>query len=406
MARVTALMVATGLASVSALMIVGSPQAHGASGPAFVLETTVMVDDGSDTCATENHIVIDAGATFRICYTMTNTGSEALTTHAVMDSRLGAVAGPGDPTVVEPGESWSFTATGANMVSMFHKVTWTASGADSGTEVEMTDYVYITIEDGSAKLDMTVMVDDGADTCGTETELTIPAGTQVRLCYTMTNTFTEALGPHLLIDEHLGSLLIYEGPTIEVGESLVHTEVAVIDEPATWISSWESIGVDSDANTLAVDSVRFEIDGRDPAPTSTSGPCVSTATAPVTDPPLTQPPSTMATTTSTTSATTTTTSTTTTTTNPPTTTTPTTTSQPPTTTTTPRLVLVTTTTTLGEPAGFVSRRQAAAVSCPEAPPGGATLPATGSGAPTQAAVALGLVVLGAVMLIGARLRRT
>ena len=44
---------------------------------------------------------------------------------------------------------------------------------------------------------MTVMVDDGTDTCGTETELTIPAGTQVRLCYTMTNTFTEALGPHL-----------------------------------------------------------------------------------------------------------------------------------------------------------------------------------------------------------------
>ena len=321
MTRVTALMVATVLASVSAPVIVGSWPAHGAGGPAFALETTVMVDDGSDTCATENHIVIDAGATFRICYTMTNTGSEALTTHDVMDSRFGAVAGPGDATVVEPGESWSVTATGANMVSMFHEVTWTATGADSGTEVEMTDFVYITIEDGSAQLDMTVMVDDGAGTCGTETELTIPAGTQVRLCYTMTNTFTEALGPHLLIDEHLSSLLIYEGPTIEVGESLVHTEVAVIHEPAIWISSWEAIGVDSDANTLAVDSVRFEIGEPGPATTTTSGPCVSTASPPVTDPPMTQPPSTMATTTSTISTTTTTTSTTTTTTQPPTTTT-------------------------------------------------------------------------------------
>jgi LPXTG-motif cell wall-anchored protein len=69
-------------------------------------------------------------------------------------------------------------------------------------------------------------------------------------------------------------------------------------------------------------------------------------------------------------------------------------------------VLLTTTTTLGEPAGFAPRRQAAAVSCPETPPGGATLPATGSGAPTQAAFALGLVVLGSMVLITARLRRT
>ena len=388
MTRVTALMVATALASVSAPVIDGSPPAHGAGGPAFALETTVMVDDGSDTCATENHIVIDAGATFRICYTMTNTGSEALTTHDVMDSRFGAVAGPGDGTVVEPGESWSVTATGANMVSMFHEVTWTANGADSGTEVEMTDYVYITIEDGSAQLDMTVMVDDGAGTCGTETELTIPAGTQVRLCYTMTNTFTEALGPHLLIDEHLGSLLIYEGPTIEVGESLVHTEVAVILVPAIWISSWEAIGVDSDANTLAVDSVRFEIGEPGPTTTTTSGTCVSATSSPVTDPPTSQPPSTMPTTTSTTTTTTT---------------------QPPDTTTTtpgPGLVVLTTTTTLGEPAGFASRRRAAAVSCPETPPGGATLPATGSDAATHAAFALGLVALGSMVLITARLRRT
>jgi LPXTG-motif cell wall-anchored protein len=392
--RVTALMVATALASASALVSAGSQPAHGAGGPAFTLETTVMVDDGSDTCATEIHIVVDAGETFRICYTMTNTGSEALTAHDVWDSRFGAVAGPGDATVVEPGESWSFTATGANMVSMFHEVTWTASGADSGTEVEMTDYVYITIEDGSAQLDMTVMVDDGAGTCGTETELTIPAGTQVRLCYTMTNTFTEALGPHLLLDEHLGSLLIYEGPTIEVGESLVHTEVAVIQEPAIWISSWESIGVDSDANTLAVDSVRFEIGEPGPDTTTTSGPCVSTTIPPATDPPMTQPPSTMATTTSTT---TTTTSTTTTTTQPDTTTT---------TTTGPGFVLLTTTTTLGEPAGFAFLRHAAAASCPETPPGGAMLPATGSGAPTYAAFALGLVVLGSMVLITAKWRRT
>ena len=392
MTRIKALAVAAALAAAPVLLVAAPRPAHGVAGPVFTIETTVMLDDGSDTCASENHIVVDAGATFRICYTITNTGDEALTAHDVADSRFGAVAGPGDATVVEPGESWSITATGANMVSMFHEVTWAATGVDSGIEVELTDWVYITIEDGSAQLDMTVMIDDGTDTCGTESELTIPAGTQVRLCYTMTNTFTEALGPHLLIDEHLGSLLIYDGPTIEIGESLVHTDVTVIQEPATWISSWESIGVDTDANTLAIDSVRFEIG--DPSTTTTTEPCLS-ATPPPTTSPTTSPPTIPTTTTTTSTTTTTTTSTTTTTTQPPDTTT----------TTSPVIVVLTTTTTLGEPAGF-ARRPEATAPCPETPPGGGTLPPTGSPVPTQAALALGLLTMGAMLLMAVGRRPT
>ncbi len=113
MNRIQALMIAA-LTSAPTLLIAAPQSARAVAGPAFTFETTVMVDDGSDTCATENHIVVDAGTTFRICYTMTNIGSEALTGHDVMDSRFGAVAGPGDATVVGPGESWSVTATGAN----------------------------------------------------------------------------------------------------------------------------------------------------------------------------------------------------------------------------------------------------------------------------------------------------
>jgi len=35
------------------------------------------------------------------------------------------------------------------------------------------------------------MVDDGHDPCGTETELSVPAGTQVTYCSTMTDTGDE-----------------------------------------------------------------------------------------------------------------------------------------------------------------------------------------------------------------------
>ena len=72
--------------------------------------------------------------------------------------------------------------------------------------------------------------------------------------------------------------------SVSIGE--VHTDVTVIQEPATWISSWESIGVDTDANTLAIDSVRFEIG--DPSTTTTTEPCLS-ATPPPTTSPTTSP---------------------------------------------------------------------------------------------------------------------
>ena len=142
MTRVTALMAAAGLASVAGDRRIA---AHaGGAGPGVR-----GGDDGDGRrrkrhLRDENHIVIDDGSdTVRICYTITNTGARRVTPRRP-GRQLRRVVGPGDATVVEPGESWSVTATGANMVSMFHE--WTATGADSGIEVvQMTDYVYITM---------------------------------------------------------------------------------------------------------------------------------------------------------------------------------------------------------------------------------------------------------------------
>jgi hypothetical protein len=343
--------------------------------PAFRLESTVMLDDGSDTCATDVHVFHDPGDSLLFCYTLTNTGNEGLTMHDVWESHSGQIAGPGDPTVVAPGESMSVTTTFVMLVTGFHKVTWSATGVDSGTEVTQYDYAYHTVAGTDVQLDMTVMVDDGNDTCGTETALAVPSGTQVRLCYTMTNTFDEPLDTHFLLDEHVGVLLGFVGPEIDTGESLVHTEVTSVEASGIWTSTWEAHGVDTDVVVGGVDGVMIELvdpDATDPCVTSTAPEVATTMPSTTsTQPPTTttQPP----TTTTTTSTTTTTTPTF-------------------TTTTSPVLVLPTTSTTLGEPAGFASggqhrqhresMRQAAAT-CPETPPGGkqpggGSLPATGA----------------------------
>lgn len=387
------------------ILVEGAPD----PGPGFTLQTTVMVDDGMDTCATENQVVVDAATMLRYCYTLINTGSEALNMHSVWDTRLGWVAGPDMDDVVEPGESLSITATGSETNSAFHKVTWTATGVDSGTEVSHADYLYITIDGTSVQLDMTAMVDDGQDTCGTETDLVVPAGTQVRICYSMTNTLDETVEVHLLLDEQIGVLLTYEGPQLDSGATLIHTEVATIDETVTHTGYWGAYAADYGLLGQAIDALTIEV-GDGPPPTTTTvvpgvDPCATTTT--VADVPTTTSPPTSTTTTTptTTTTTTTTTSTTTTTTMPSFTTT--------TSTTSPVLVIPTTTTTLGEPAGFAGPvrdggggygapyGRPAVAPCPPLPPGG-ELPRTGSALGSFVVLAALLMLSGAAAVLAAR----
>ena len=283
--------ISAALALVAPAPIIGFDASAAEPVLAFRLESTVMLDDGSDTCATDIHVFHDAGDSLLFCYTLTNTGTEGLTLHDVSESHSGQIAGPGDPTVVAPGESMSVTTTFVMLVTGFHKVSWSATGVDSGIEVTQYDTVYHTIQGTEVQLDMTVMVDDGNDTCGTETSLAVPSGTQVRLCYTMTNTFDEPLDTHFLLDEHLGTLLGFVGPEIDSGESLVHTEVETMEAAGLWTSTWEAHGVDTDVVVGGVDSVMIEL-----ADPDVTVPCVTSTALEV---PTTPPPTTSSTTTST-----------------------------------------------------------------------------------------------------------
>src|SRR5688572_30771365 len=94
---------------------------------------------------------------------------------------------------------------------------------------------------------MTAMIDDGTDTCGIETALAVPAGTPVRFCYTMTNTRDMPVEVTYLFDERVGLVpgAAESGgvalPKLEPDESRVVTNVAVVDESATWTAHWSGI---------------------------------------------------------------------------------------------------------------------------------------------------------------------
>ena len=371
-----------------------------AESAAMSVAMTVMVDDGTDTCGTDTAAVVEKGTVLRFCYTMTNTGDEALNLHDVRDSHIGQIAGPGHDDLVQPGDGVVLTATGAWQKSALHDVVWEATGVESDTVVYDWDGVFVTVLGPEITLDMTVMVDDGHGTCGTESELAVPAGTKVTYCYTMTDSGDEDVNYHFLDDDQLGSLINHLDREIAPGETLVHTEVALITEAVTSTAQWAALSQGTGVDVWDSDSVVVEIvDEVEPTTTTTttvagSEPCAPEPPGPTTP----DPPATTATTmpaTTSTSTTTTIPATTTTTTQPPSFTT---------TTTGLGIVLVTTPTTPGEPAGFARRRPAAP--CQETPRGvGAVLPATGSRAATQTVLAFTIVVVGWLVLITARWRR-
>ena len=116
---------------------------------------------------------------------------------------------------------------------------------------------------------MTVMIDDGHETCGTETEISVPAGTQVRYCYTMTDSGDEDVNYHHLDDDQLGSLLDGLDREVEPGGTLVHTEVAVITEAVTNTAQWTALSQGTGTDVWAADSVTVEI-GEDAEATTTT----------------------------------------------------------------------------------------------------------------------------------------
>ena len=168
-----------------------------AESAAMSVAMTVMVDDGTDSCGTDTAAVVEKDTVLRFCYTMTNTGDEALNLHDVRDSHIGQIVGPGHDHLVQPGDGVVLTATGnAWNKSALHDVVWEATGVESDTVVYDWDGVFVTVLGPEITLDMTVMVDDGHDTCGTESELAVPAGTQVTYCYTMTDSGDEDVNYH------------------------------------------------------------------------------------------------------------------------------------------------------------------------------------------------------------------
>ena len=113
---------------------------------------------------------------------------------------------------------------------------------------------YVVSPSASISLDKTVGLDPNA--CALTNEVTVAAGTTVVYCYTVTNTGSETLGTHTLVDDHLGTLLNNFAYSLTPGASAFITESATINattvNSATWTASNAGVGGVEASDTATV----------------------------------------------------------------------------------------------------------------------------------------------------------
>lgn len=128
-----------------------------------VVTKTVGLD--ASTCATTNNISAPYNSDVTYCYTMVNTGNVTITTHTVVDDKLGTLLN-NFPAAVGPGDGAYFTATTTITDSVTNVVTWTAfidaqtstSGSASATVTgEPTDVALTTFGGNTSTMLMPMM---------------------------------------------------------------------------------------------------------------------------------------------------------------------------------------------------------------------------------------------------------
>jgi len=122
--------------------------------PSIAVTKTVGLD--ASVCATTTTISAPYNSEVTYCYTMVNTGNVTVTTHTVVDDKLGTLLN-NFPAVVGPGDGALFTVTTTITDSVTNVVTWTAfidaqistSGSASATVTGQPTDVALTSFEGN-----------------------------------------------------------------------------------------------------------------------------------------------------------------------------------------------------------------------------------------------------------------
>jgi archaellum component FlaG (FlaF/FlaG flagellin family) len=169
--------------------------------PAIELVKTVGLDPS--VCADTDEIIVPLGTQVYYCYTLTNTGEVTLGLHDLEDSHLGVIL-DGFTYDLMPMASVFLTQTAVIEADTTNTATWTAYNPGPEDEVTASASATVNVISPSITLAVTAGIDPGV--CAESDTLTVPLGTEVFFCYTVTNDGNVAFDSHLLTDSLLGEI--------------------------------------------------------------------------------------------------------------------------------------------------------------------------------------------------------
>ncbi len=220
--------------------------------PSIVLTKTVSASPG--TCSTSDTAVAVPGENVTYCYAIGNTGLVTVTSHTLVDDRLGTLF-TGMPQVVPPGASYQVSVTVQITDDVVNTATWTAQD-NFGQSAQGVDSATVTVIDPQIQLAKTV--NDTPGSCPGANSIQVVPGTVVNYCYRMSNTGQVTVTSHTLTDDQLGILLLNQPVTVgPLGSYTFSTTVQVTETVANvgiWTASdgYGHFSADNDSASVTV----------------------------------------------------------------------------------------------------------------------------------------------------------
>ena len=207
-------------------------------------------------CATTSSLTVAAGTEVTYCFTVTNSGTVTLTNHNLADSHLGQLLSDFSFSLA-PGSSTSLTTTVTITQTTTNSATWTA---DDGGDNQATASASATVTALPISISLVKTVGTASSICATTSEITVPAGTEVTYCYTVTNTGSLPLPTHDLTDSALGIILNGYNFTLPPGGNTRILQTTIINATTTNSATWTAYTNDN-VSTSATASATVNTSG-------------------------------------------------------------------------------------------------------------------------------------------------
>lgn len=206
--------------------------------PGLSLRTTAGLDEHQ--CAEEPVLGVPANTQVVYCYFVTNTGTEPIDFHSIEDSELGVILsavqfplGVGAPALV--------TTTAVITQTTVNVGTW--SGLDGSGTVRVSASASAKVYVNPLRVDAGVVNDNGG--CSQQPEVGASEGTQLELCYMLTNNTDLPLVKHKLTASNVGVLVESLNFTLQPGASVTSRELGLsisetISTTANYTLTWSA----------------------------------------------------------------------------------------------------------------------------------------------------------------------